>query len=167
MKRERDGPFSALLKSPFLPPFLKASYGTRGNCESTWKLLKSPTTLPWLSAASRQQAAATSHPVTETRTYCESPSLCRNIAAILCIKHRLPTHYPLTLSSSRCCDRHRPTLSTLFPPSRGNLSRTDFDRVQATLRPVKRDMLRLKLHEKSSYLIAKTFLTFLSWKITN
>ena len=26
---------SALLKSPFLPPFLKASYGTRGNCEST------------------------------------------------------------------------------------------------------------------------------------
>ena len=85
---------SALLKSPFLPPFLKASYGTRGNCESTWKLLKSPTTLPWLSAASRQEAAATSHPVTETRTYCDYPSMCCNIATILCIKHRVPSLLP-------------------------------------------------------------------------
>lgn len=31
----REGFFLALLKSPFPPPFLKASYGTRGNCEST------------------------------------------------------------------------------------------------------------------------------------
>lgn len=30
-----EGFFLALLKSPFPPPFLKASYGTRGNCEST------------------------------------------------------------------------------------------------------------------------------------
>lgn len=107
-KREEGGegrcPFSALLKSPFLPPFLKASYGTRGNCESTWKLLKSPTTLPWLSAASRQEATATSHPVTETRTYWEP--LC---VAISPLSYVLNIDRPPTLAR-RTTANHVPSL---------------------------------------------------------
>lgn len=121
---------SALLKSPFLPPFLKASYGTRGNCESTWKLLKSPTTLPWLSAASRQEAAATSHPVTETRTYCDYPSMCCNIATILCIKHRVPSLLPTV---ARRTPASQPASQPPFLPT-WNPSWTAFDRVKATLR---------------------------------
>lgn len=113
-KREKGGgrcPFSALLKSPFLPPFLKASYGTRGNCESTWKLLKSPTTLPCLSAASRQEATATSHSVTETRTYWEP--LC---VAISPLSYVLNIDRPPTLARRAAASQPAIIFQPAIPP---------------------------------------------------